>query len=266
MLSYVAPALYTVFVWWFSTGIILILNRQPQRMHARSMYAASLVLAVALCGLSVTRNDDSPTGAYLAFTCSVLVWGWQEMAFLMGYITGPREEACPPGALGWKRFVAATQTIIYHEIALAGTLLAVLAITWGSVNQVGIWTFAVLWVMRLSAKLNLFLGVRNRSEDLLPDHLRYLRTFFRQKPVNLLFPFSVTASSVAAAAGWMAVAASTTGSAQFARLSLVVALLSLAILEHWLMVLPLEPSRLWMWATQKRAAPRAAVASTPRPR
>jgi putative photosynthetic complex assembly protein 2 len=41
-------------------------------------------------------------------------------------------------------------------------------------NQVGTGTFAVLWVMRISAKLNLFLGVRNLSEELLPPHLAYL--------------------------------------------------------------------------------------------
>ena len=35
-------------------------------------------------------------------------------------------------------------------------------------NQVATWTFALLWVMRLSAKFNLFLGVRNRGEEFGP--------------------------------------------------------------------------------------------------
>ena len=38
------------------------------------------------------------------------------------------------------------------------------ALTWGGANQVGTWTFLVLWVMRLSAKLNVFLGVPNLTE------------------------------------------------------------------------------------------------------
>ena len=33
--------------------------------------------------------------------------------------------------------------------------------------------------MRQSAKLNLFLGVRNLGVEFLPQHLRYLQSFFR---------------------------------------------------------------------------------------
>ncbi len=37
----------------------------------------------------------------------------------------------------------------------------------------------MLWAMRQSAKLNLFLGVRNLSDELLPPHLRYLADVLR---------------------------------------------------------------------------------------
>ena len=68
----------------------------------------------------------------------------------------------------------------------------------GGANQVATWTFMVLWVMRLSAKLNVYLGVPNLTEEFLPAHLLYLKSFLARKPMNLLFPVSVTASTVVA--------------------------------------------------------------------
>ena len=53
------------------------------------------------------------------------------------------------------------------------------ALTRDGANQVGLWTFVILWAMRQSAKLNVFLGVRNLSEEFLPEHLRYLETSLR---------------------------------------------------------------------------------------
>lgn len=50
--------------------------------------------------------------------------------------------------------------------------------------------------MRTSAKVNLFLGARNLSEEFLPPHLRYMESFFRRRAVNLLFPVSVTVASL----------------------------------------------------------------------
>ncbi len=80
-------------------------------------------------------------------------------------------------------------------VLLAG---AVAAVTWGGVNQTGMWTFLVLWIMRQSAKLNIFLGARNLNESFLPAHLKYLQTYFTRKAMNPLFPFSVLLSSLVA--------------------------------------------------------------------
>ena len=66
---------------------------------------------------------------------------------------------------------------------------------WGGANQTGWWTYIVLWSMRLSAKLNLFLGVHNLSESFLPTHLRYLQTYFTRRACNWLMPFSVIAGT-----------------------------------------------------------------------
>ena len=128
---------------------------------------------------------------YAAFTYAVFVWGWHEMAFFMGFITGPRRTACPAGAAGWRRFGLAVQACIDHELAILATGVAVLWATWHAPNQVGLWTFLALWGMRLSAKLNVFLGVLNLGEAFLPAHLAYLLSYMRRRRMNALMPVSL---------------------------------------------------------------------------
>ena len=57
-------------------------------------------------------------GAYIAFLSALAIWGWIELAFLSGIITGPNRAPCPPGAPGWDRFWRAVGTIAWHEVAL----------------------------------------------------------------------------------------------------------------------------------------------------
>src|SRR5512139_1326052 len=152
---------YTLFVWWFSTGVILYLDGLHPHTFATTLRAATLMLGAALWGLVHTRDDLSVAGAYCAFTCALLVWVWQEVAFLLGVVTGPRKIACPPGARGWRRTGHAVQAVLYHEFALLVLAIAVLACVGDGANRTGLWTYLVLWAMRQSAKLNVFLGVRN---------------------------------------------------------------------------------------------------------
>ena len=171
MSLYALPVLFTLFVWWFSTGVILFLDGLPQAHvpleHARRDDPARL----GPLRIVSHAADTSVSGAYAAFACGVLVWGWQEMSFLMGFVTGPRRTPCPSGCGGWPHFGHAIETVLYHELALIASATAVIAVTWGGPNQVGTWTFLVLWAMRQSAKLNVFLGVRNLSEEFLPGSL-----------------------------------------------------------------------------------------------
>ena len=253
MSVYLLPIAYTLFVWWFSTGAILYLNGLPRRTHRWTMLLASALLGVALLGLATTRNDTSVSGAYLAFTCAVGVWAWQEIAFLLGYVTGPRRTPCPAGSAGWRRAGYALQTLLHHELALIVLGAAVLATTWDGSNPTGLTAFAIFWVMRQSAKLNIFLGVRNLAEDFLPAHLKYLQTYFRRAPMNALFPVSVLASSWIAVLLWQAAGAHGVGPFEATALTLSGTLLSLAILEHWFMVLPLPSQALWAWGFRSRA-------------
>lgn len=258
MLQAALPIGFAIFIWWFSTGIVLLLDGLPRNTFRWSHLLSSLLAIGAFAGLAHTASQSTVAGAFCAFSCALLVWGWHELSFLTGWVTGPRKVAASAGARGWQRFVQAVQTILWHELAILASGLVVLAITWGQPNQVGSGTFAVLWLMRISAKLNVFLGVRNLSIALLPPHLRYLGSYFRRRPMNLLFPLVVSAATLVAVLIGMQALLHPPGSAQATGAWLVLTLLVLAIVEHWLLVLPLEATALWRWAL-KRSQPAAAA-------
>lgn len=251
MLSHALPVIFALFVWWFSTGVILYLDLLPRRTFRWSMAGATAIAGAALYGLWLSRADTSAAGAYTAFTCGLLNWGWQEISFYMGYVTGPRKQRCPAGCDGWRHFGHAVQTMLHHEIAIIVCAALVVTLTWGAPNQIGTWTFVVLWWMHESAKLNMFLGVRNLNEEFFPDHLQFLRGFLKQKPMNLLFPVSVTVSTVVMVILVQNAWASGTPFEQ-AGFTFLATLMALAVLEHWFLVLPLPAARLWKWSLSSR--------------
>jgi putative photosynthetic complex assembly protein 2 len=248
------PIAYVILLWWFSTGVILYLDQLAPSTYPLSLASTTVVGVGALIILVLTSHETTETSAYIAFTSALLVWGWQEMAFLMGYVTGSRRAACPAGASETQKFFYATEAILYHELALVLTVLVLFAATWKQPNQIGTYTFFILWVMRLSAKLNLFFGVRNRYESFLPAHLSYLKSYFGKRTLNWLFPVAVTAASVVAFLLWQSAMASSVGSFERAGLALLATLLSLAVLEHWFLVIPLPVEKMWNWAMRSRGA------------
>lgn len=252
-MSVVAAIVYTLFVWWFATGLALLLVLRVGRRACLAGMAPVFVLA--LYGLVRSGGSTSVGGVYVAFTAAILLWGTQEVAFLTGACTGPRPLACPPGARGWPRLRSALGAILYHELALIACGLAVLAATWHAPNQIGALTFLVLWVMRVSAKLNLFLGVPVLNDEVLPEPLTFLRSHFRQAPANAFFPVSVVASVLALSFMVNAAASAETGAATSIGLTLVATLLALAIVEHMFMLVPLPIARLWAWAVGKAPPP-----------
>jgi putative photosynthetic complex assembly protein 2 len=245
------PALAVVFVllaWWLSTGTVMVLNGLRRATFRRTLIGASALALVGLYGLHWSSQHQSGLAAYLAFCCALVVWAWHELSFLLGFVTGSRREPCPPGAVGWQRFTLATAAVIHHEVALALTQLAMVGLTWGAPNQVGTWTFLLLWIMRLSAKFNLFLGVRNITEEFIPTHLRYLVSYFRRARINPLMPVSVLSAS--AVVVHLAIEASADGATGFVLVgrTLLATLLGLAVLEHVFLAFPMPDALLWRWA------------------
>ncbi len=254
MSHYLLPAAYALFIWWFSTGVIIYLDGLPRHTFRWSLMGATLVAVAAFYGLSTSSGTTSVRSAYEAFTCGLLAWSWLEITFYMGFVTGPRKEPCAEGCRGWRHFGHAIETSLYHELAiLAGALLVVL-VTRSQPNQIGCWTFIVLWWMHQSAKLNVFLGVPNLNEEFFPEHMQYLRRFLTKKPINLLFPLSVTVSTVIAVL--LAQQALRADASDFHRsgYTFLTTLMGLAILEHWFLVLPLPTAALWHWGLKSRPA------------
>lgn len=252
------PTLAVLFVlatWWSSTGAILWLDRLPRRTFPWSLAAVSVLALLAFAGLAMGRDEEGPAAAYLAFACGLVIWGWNETAFLLGYVTGPRSEPSPPGSSTGRRFLHAVQAILWHELALLASGAAILAIVWDGANRTGLWVFVLLWVLRTSAKLNLHLGVPNPGDGLLPDHLRHLASFFSRRAMNPLFPVSVTLATLALAQLVGLAAAAPEGSLEATAWSLLATLLALGLLEHWLMVLPISETALWGWVLRATGSP-----------
>jgi putative photosynthetic complex assembly protein 2 len=173
------------------------------------------------------------------------------MSFFMGYVTGPRRTGCPSGCGGARHFGHGVQACLYHELAIIGTAAVIVAASWGAPNEVGTWTFLLLWGMRQSAKRNFFLGVLNLGEQFLPPHLGYLRSFIRRKPMNMPLPVSVSAGAVIATV--LVQRAILPGNEiRAAVLAFLIAMSALAVLEHWVLVLPLPFERLWSWVLRWR--------------
>ncbi|CAM3805267.1 putative photosynthetic complex assembly protein PuhE [Polynucleobacter antarcticus] len=243
---WIAPLLFTIFIWWLSTGLILKLHSLPRSSYQAIFGVSVLVLLLALWGLKISSGQATMAGAYCSFTCAILIWGWQELAFLLGYITGSRRSECPMGVSGLKRAWYAFQTINYHELALVSLGLILFFINIDAVNQTGFWTFLILWGMRQSTKINVFLGVLNFNESFLPQHLKYLVTYFRRRAMNLLMPFSILLSVLLLVLIWPQFTGDTS---QFEMTSsaLLATLLALGLLEHLFLILPFPSELLWKW-------------------
>ena len=97
--------------WWVARG----------RLDFLRVVSATVLLAVSLFGLAWSANDTSVGGAYAAFTCTILLWGAQEIAFLSGWVTGPAAVSAARPALAricetpWRR---RWRAILYHELTL----------------------------------------------------------------------------------------------------------------------------------------------------
>jgi putative photosynthetic complex assembly protein 2 len=165
----------------------------------------------------------------------------------MGLLTGPRRHACPAQCSGPRHFLHGVQACLYHELTIIVCAVLVVWATWGAPNQVGTWTFLSLWGMRQSAKLNVFLGVRNLGESFLPKHIAYLTSFMRRRAINPLFPVSIAVGSYVVFLLCRRAASPGITPFQAAAYSVVITMLALGVIEHWLLILPLPFDRLWVW-------------------
>ncbi len=230
------PLLYVAMLWFAGTALVVALDRR-----ALALAGSGVIALLGFGAIMMLRDSSSLHAAYGSFAAAFAIWAWHELSFLSGFVTGPSRAPCPAGLSTWQRFKASAATVIHHEIALASTLVLLLALTWGHVNAVGSHGFAILWAMRLSTKLNIFLGVPNFTPELLPTQLAYLKTHFRTARFNVLMPFSLIG------------AAALTGVLWSASQPLLGALALLGLVEHLFLILPFRDGALWRWAMPKAA-------------
>ncbi len=246
-------ALFALFAWWFSTGAILLMVRRADHSnrHLWVVLANLPMLALGGVGLWVSAQEMSAPMVYLAFISALFVWGWIELAFLTGIITGPNRQPLQGSEPEWERFLRAWGTIAYHELVLVGVLSALIWMSLSAANSFGLAVFALLFGARLSAKLNLYLGVRKVNTEFIPSPLAHLPSHFRRAKINWLFPTSVTVLSFIVFAGVERI----TTVDDFALgigYALFTTLTALALLEHWLMFLRLPDEKLWRWMLPSR--------------
>jgi putative photosynthetic complex assembly protein 2 len=259
MASYTVPPVYAAFIWWFSTGAVLLLVGCARRFVPLRVTIAVFMVAASLCGLTFSAAETSIGSAYIAFTSTILLWGAQEIVFLSGWVTGPRAKPCPAGVTGWTRLGPAIGAILYHELTLLACGAAIVTLTWGNVNQVALWTFAALWGLRQSAKINLFLGVPVTNDELMPQPVQFLKTFFVRKPVGAFFPMSVTLATAVLVILIQRIVEVAATPFDVVGLTLVSTLFALGVVEHWFMLLPLPAITLWGWGMRSGFPPEDAT-------
>ncbi len=246
--GHILPVLATIAIWFIATGLVAWLDNRERSTFPRSLMLGGMAGIAGLCIVFLTMNSVSVWAAYAAFGAAIAVWSWLEIGFLTGAVSGPRREPCEPDAIAWERFRQAAATLSHHEIALTVTALMLISLTWSAPNQLAAMTFALLYVMRLSTKLNIFHGVPNSATDILPPHLAYLKSYYG--PQRLGWPLIAAIAGAATLSIWLGQIAMSApaGSAEAVGASLLFAFAALGTLEHLFLALPFRDGMLWGWA------------------
>ena len=252
-----------LFSWWLGTGLVFLIERGVRERPRAAIGAIVAIGGLSLFGVVQSSRMAQAMGAYVGFASSIGLWGALELSFLTGLVTGPRRHACAPGCRGVRHFGHGVLALLYHELALAACGLLVAALCWNSPNPYAACTYGVLWVMRESAKLNLYLGVANPAVELLPRRLAHLACYFGRRGLNAFLPVSIVAATIVDVVLVRRALADSASPLYQTGGILLAALLALAILEHLLLILPIRADALWTWATRRDAVPRATGALPP---
>jgi putative photosynthetic complex assembly protein 2 len=245
--SLAVPFVVVTLLWFVSTGLVAMINHRMHQSFGRALIIAGCCAFSGLSLLVLTTHSTAIWATYVSFVGGLLIWSWHEISFLTGAVAGSHRDPCPPQAQGWQRFSLATMALIHHEIALAMTAALLLSLASMTTNPTGAYTFALLLIFRLSSKLNIYCGVPNMSDELLPAHLGYLKSYFGPKRLSPMLVISIIV--IVGLATYFALAAINTAQANTAaEAGLLCCLCLLAALEHLFLAIPFRDSALWGWA------------------
>jgi putative photosynthetic complex assembly protein 2 len=227
--------------WWAST--VAIMRVAGGGLTVRRVVVGGIPALVASCALAVfsAPRVDAP-GDVAGFIAALLAWGFVELTLLTGVVVGRRRTPCPP-LRGARRFVVATEAVWHHELLLVAVGALVVACAHGDNNTAAL-TYGTLWVLRLSAKLNLFIGVPHAHAHLLPQRVSYLASYFGPGRHSSALWASIALGCAALVFGlvWAL------GRGVRVADALVLSLGALGVLEHIFMAINVGDDRLWTWA------------------
>lgn len=242
-MSLVNAVLTVIATWWVGTAVVLYLQQRIQIAGATlalslSAVALSAVVVLKLCSLGLSTWQS-----YGGFIAAVVLWGCLELSYFTGLVSGVHKRHCPQNCGNSRRFRLALGTSIWHEISVLAAAALLFVLCAPESNPTGLYTFTVLWLMRWSAKLNLFCGVPNFSTDWFPQRLAYVHSYMRHSRVSVFFPLSVLLATAVSIKLMMSTLSASPEHALGTALPCV--LLMLAILEHLFMALPIADTALW---------------------
>ncbi len=212
------------------------------------------VLIFGFYGFLLSLKELSVVGVYVAFISSLSIWGWLELAFLTGVITGPNRFEKPVGVNGFRRFKLAWAAIAYSELTIAIVFFILFLVSFGEPNLFGLLTFFVLYFARLSAKLNLFFGVPKINIEFLPARVEHLASHFKVAGTSWFFPLSLILLSGLSVYWFNGFRIASEFSGDAIGFCFLLTLTGLAILEHFFMILSFPDAALWRWMIPKPSA------------
>ena len=251
--GHIVPFIVAVLIWFVATGLVAWADNRDHATFSKSLLIGGIGGIAGLVVILLAAQSVSVIAVYAAFVGALLVWAWHEIGFLTGAATGPRRVPAGVGVQGVERFTQASATVIHHEVALALTALLLISLSWNAPNQIGATVFVMLFGLRLTAKINMFVGVPNSTAEMLPPHLAYLKTYFGPNRMTVLLGVSIL--GIAAMAAWFGslAMAAPLGSAEMVGASLLTTLALLGALEHIFLALPFRDGMLWGWAFRRPA-------------
>jgi putative photosynthetic complex assembly protein 2 len=235
--------IYSVVFWWLSTAAIIYFNFQPNYRAVVFGIALALMLG-AIYTLYAHRQSETVASAFLTFTAGSIVWAFVEVSFYTGYIVGPQVRpifTVGPSVIG---FFKAIHRSLYHEGLVLGLVGLMIVLGIGAKNKFGVYTFLMYWFMHQSAKLNIFLGVMNTGREFVPDTVADMTQYMTIAHMNWLFPFSITFCTLLVAQLLKKVGMAQEPQWRRVGFAIIGTMALMALLEHWLLVLPLNQS-LW---------------------
>ncbi|MEO7995848.1 MAG: DUF3623 family protein [Gemmatimonadaceae bacterium] len=217
--------------WWAATGLTLAMQRSSLTSVA-SVAIASVFALVGAVLIVKTRTDTTVRSARLAFLGSALVWWWCSTLFYAGIGINIADSAAvvpPPRTFAFAlQAIAAT---LRPDLVGVFALVLIGILVWRRPNRFALGALFTFWGTLQTAKLNVFMGVRNSGVDWLPEHLVKLSQFFGPPQNSLLLPVTIAGLGICFAS----MARSSSAADQpFAKhgYAMIAFLLALAVLEH----------------------------------